>query len=183
VTSVEDDLVSAGYRERLTTQSYRPGARIAGVALVDLATFSDEGGDFCEIVRLSPAGTLLALPDFLPRQINYSLMEPGAIKGWHLHRRQDDVWFVPPADRLLVGLLDTRAGSPTCDRTRRLVMGAGKARLLFIPRGVAHGVANLSSRPAGILYLTNALFDPEDPDEHRLPYDLLGAEFWTIQPG
>ena len=65
----------------------------------------------------------------------------------------------------------------------RFALGAGKARLLFIPRGVAHGVANLSSRPASIIYFVNRAFDAENPDEHRLPWDVIGAAFWSIQPG
>jgi len=28
-------------------------------------------------------------------------MDPGVIKAFHLHRRQTDVWFVPPGDRML----------------------------------------------------------------------------------
>jgi dTDP-4-dehydrorhamnose 3,5-epimerase len=96
---------------------------------------------------------------------------------------QEDVWFVPPGDRLLVGLVDVREHSPTYQTSMRLVMGAGKARLLFIPRGVAHGAANLGSHPAGIIYFVNQAFDADRPDEHRLPHDLLGVDFWTIQPG
>jgi dTDP-4-dehydrorhamnose 3,5-epimerase len=65
----------------------------------------------------------------------------------------------------------------------RLVLGSGKARLLLIPRGVAHGVANLSSQPAAVIYFVNQAFNLERPDEHRLPYDLLGEDFWSIRPG
>jgi dTDP-4-dehydrorhamnose 3,5-epimerase len=153
------------------------------VQLIDLPLFSDEGGDFCELTRFLADGTLSQLPEYRPAQISYSLMEPGTIKAWHLHRNQDDLWFVPPGDRLLIGLLDTREGSPTHDRSMRLVMGAGKARLLFVPRGVAHGVANLSPRPASVIYFVNQGFDAQQPDEHRLPHDILGPDFWTIQPG
>jgi dTDP-4-dehydrorhamnose 3,5-epimerase len=110
-------------------------------------------------------------------------MEPGTIKAWHLHERQDDLWFVPPQSRLLVGLLDVREGSPSYDVPMRFVMGAGKARLLFIPRGVAHGVANLTQQPASVLYFATEPFNSAHPDEHRLPWDTLGPDFWTIQPG
>jgi dTDP-4-dehydrorhamnose 3,5-epimerase len=110
-------------------------------------------------------------------------MEPGTIKAWHLHQRQDDLWFVPPHDRLLVGLLDAREHSPTYRGRQRIVMGAGRARLLLIPRGVAHGVANLSGRPASVIYFVNQPFDPQNPDEHRLPHDLVGEDFWRITPG
>jgi dTDP-4-dehydrorhamnose 3,5-epimerase len=131
------------------------------VALADLPVFSDEGGDFCEVTRLSPDGTLTLSPGYRPAQISYSLMEPGQIKAFHLHRNQEDLWFVPPAHRLLVGRLDVRDGSPSYRSHLRLVLGAGKGRLLFIPRGVAHGVANLTTSHASIIYFTNTAFDPD----------------------
>lgn len=182
--TVEDGrLIGKRYVELLTTQGYGRKGQIDGVKLIELPVFSDEGGDFTEIARFMAGGAVESLPDYRPAQISYSFMESGTIKAWHLHRRQDDLWFVPPGDRLLVGLLDTREESPTLDQQRRLVMGAGKGRLLYIPRGVAHGVANISSRGAGIIYFANEAFNPESPDEHRLPWDLLGKEFWTVLPG
>jgi len=175
--------VGPRYRAPLPTQTYAARPRIDGVRLLDLKLFGDEGGDFCEIARLTADGHLEAIPAFRPAQMSYSLMEPGSIKAMHLHRRQEDVWFVLPCARVLVGLLDVRDDSPTYDVTMRLALGAGRAQLLHIPRGVAHGVANLSTDTARIMYLTNQRFDPEDPDEHRLPFDLLGADFWTMTPG
>ncbi|GAC1399958.1 MAG: dTDP-4-dehydrorhamnose 3,5-epimerase family protein [Chloroflexota bacterium] len=175
--------VSAVHRDALSTQSYESKTSIDGVRAVDLRLFADEGGDFCEMGRFIEHGELAGIPGYVPAQISYSYMEPGTIKALHLHRLQDDVWFVPPQDRVLVGLLDVRENSPTCDVAMRMVLGAGRARLLLIPRGVAHGVANLSSRPANVIYFVNRAFNPEEPDEHRLPYDVLGTDFWTIRPG
>lgn len=177
------DWIAAAYRGQASTQTYGDRTLIEGVELIDLPLFSDEGGDFCEITRFLQDGSLAVLPSYHPAQTSYSFMEPGTIKAWHLHRFQDDLWFVPPHDRLLIGLLDVRQASPTQGVQRRLVLGAGRARLLLVPRGVAHGAANLSSRPASILYFTNNPFDPSHPDEHRLPYHLLGADFWSISQG
>jgi dTDP-4-dehydrorhamnose 3,5-epimerase len=183
MTSTDHPWIGPDYREHAHTQSYAPRSRIDGVTITDLPIFSDEGGDFCEITRFNPEGTLSLAPDYRPAQISYSLMEPGQIKAFHLHQHQDDLWFVPPAHRLLVGLLDVRHASPTYRTEIRLVLGAGKGRLLYIPRGVAHGVANLSSSNASIIYFTNTAFDADHPDEHRLPHDLLGSDFWTVRPG
>jgi dTDP-4-dehydrorhamnose 3,5-epimerase len=65
----------------------------------------------------------------------------------------------------------------------RFVLGAGRAQALYIPRGVAHGLANIWTQPANMIYLVNQLFDPENPDEHRLPWDVLGNDFWEIKKG
>jgi dTDP-4-dehydrorhamnose 3,5-epimerase len=175
--------VGAEFRAVASTQHYGGADRIEGVELRDLPLFSDEGGDFCEIARFAADGTAHDLPDFHLAQSSYSLMEPGAIKAWHLHRNQDDLWFVPHRPRLLVGLLDVREESSTYRASMRLAVGVGRPRLLYIPRGVAHGVANLGAEPAAVFYFVNQPFDAANPDEHRLPWDVLGKDFWSIRPG
>ena len=167
----------------LTTQEYARKTPIEGVQLLDLRLMIDDGGSFAELVRFDEQGRLLAIPEFHVRQSSYSQVLPGAIKAFHLHFNQEDVWFVPPTDRLLVGLIDARKSSPTYNTSMRLVMGGGKTQLLYIPRGVGHGAANLGTEPATILYYVNQHFDISDPDERRLPWDLLGREFWEMTPG
>jgi dTDP-4-dehydrorhamnose 3,5-epimerase len=104
---------------------------------------------------------------------------PSAIKGWHLHYNQEDIWFVFPDSHLLVGLWDLREDSPTKNQTMRITLGGGKSQLLYIPRGVAHGTVNLSSRNADLIYFINQQFSLDQPDEHRIPWDTLGEDFWT----
>jgi dTDP-4-dehydrorhamnose 3,5-epimerase len=175
--------IGPAYRELVSTQEYPKRRLIDGVQILDLRLLQDDGGSFAEIVRFDDTGHLLAIPEFQVRQSSYSLVLPGAIKAFHLHYNQDDVWFVPPSDRMLVGLVDTRAESPTYRETMRFVMGAGKAQIVYIPRGVGHGCANIGNVPATILYYVNQHFDLADPDERRLPHDLLGDAFWQMTPG
>lgn len=171
------------YQAKLTTQDYTSTPRIQGVEILQLRQMLDEGGDFMELLRLSPQGELLAKPGMHVSQVNYSRVLPGAVKAFHLHFNQEDVWFVPPGDRLLIGLLDVRAGSSTYQQRMRFVLGGGQQRLLYIPRGVAHGAANLWQDPAQLIYFVNQYFSAEAPDEQRLPWDVCGADFWSIQPG
>ncbi len=171
------------YLPHLTTQGYGGGRRIDGIKIIDLRLLKDDGGSFAELVRFDEQGNLEAIPEFKVRQSSYSLVLPGAIKAFHLHFNQEDVWFVPPTDRLLIGLVDARKASPTLGMTMRFVMGGGKAQLLYIPRGVGHGGANIGTQPATILYYVNQRFDITDPDERRLPYDIVGEDFWRIAPG
>ena len=171
------------YARKITTQEYSKRAPIEGIRVIDLRLMVDDGGSFTEMARLNDAGCLEALPEFAVRQCSFSTVLPGAVKAFHVHYNQEDVWFVPPSDRLLVGLLDARAASPTCNQTMRLVLGAGRAQLLLIPRGVAHGCANLWPQPSSVFYFVNQQFNLDDPDERRLPHDIVGADFWTITPG
>lgn len=171
------------FKPVLTTQEYARQTRIEGVQIIDLRLLVDDGGSFAELVRFDENGNLEAIPAFKVRQSSYSQVLPGAIKAFHLHYNQEDVWFVPPTDRLLIGLVDARKDSPTYKVSMRFVMGGGKAQLLYIPRGVGHGGANIGTEPATILYYVNQQFDLNDPDERRLPWDVLGREFWQITQG
>ena len=165
-------------------QSYTSAPTIEGVELVDLKRFHDDGGNFTELARLGE-GRSEALRDFTVRQVNYSEVEPGVIKAFHVHGLQTDVWYVPPADRMLIVLLDVRKGSRTEGTRRRVVLGAGASRLLRIPPGVAHGAKNLGPATGRIIYFTDLHFSPEPAtcDEGRLPWDYAGADVWDITRG
>jgi len=165
-------------------QSYGGAPTIDGVRLVELKRHADDGGSMTELARLVEARPE-ALADFTVRQINYSEMAPGAIKAFHLHQRQTDVWYVPPSDRLLVVLLDVRQRSRTEGVRMRVVLGNGGSRLLAIPPGVAHGVRNLASDTGRIIYFTDVHFsaEPSACDEGRLPWDFAGADVWEMTRG
>ena len=165
-------------------QSYGGGPAIDGVRIVELKRHADDGGSMTELARLVDARPE-ALADFTVRQINYSEMAPGAIKAFHLHQRQTDVWYVPPSDRLLVVLVDVRQRSRTEAARMRVMLGNGGSRLLAIPPGVAHGVRNLGTEPGRIIYFTDVHFsaEPSACDEGRLPWDFAGADIWEMTRG
>jgi dTDP-4-dehydrorhamnose 3,5-epimerase len=168
-------------RKVLRTQQYAARPEIDGVHRVALRRFHDDGGSMIELLRLGREEAA-GLGGFRPAQINFSTIEPGVIKAFHVHERQTDVWFVPPDARVLVVLADVRAGSPTEGTRVRQMLGDGDPALLLIPPGVAHGCRNLGSAPAVIVYLTDVHFSaaPADCDEGRLPWDFLGREIWEI---
>jgi dTDP-4-dehydrorhamnose 3,5-epimerase len=167
-----------------SVQDYAGQPAIQGVELVDLKRFADDGGNFTELGRLDK-GLHAAFPGFEVKQVNYSEVEPGAIKAFHIHRGQTDVWFVPPGDKMLLVLLDVRAGSPTSSLARRLVLGDGASRLVRIPPGVAHGVKNLATTRGRIIYFVDVQFqaDPAECEEGRLPWDFAGAAVWDVVRG
>ncbi len=175
--------IGEDYKKNLSVQDYTRKPTIEGVQIINNNLFVDDGGCFAELVRLNDNGNLMLFPEFKVKQSSYSQMMPNTIKAFHLHFNQEDVWFVLPSDRLLIGLFDARKDSPTYKNSMRFIMGAGKAQLLYIPRGVAHGLANLWPTTSSMIYFVNQCFDSEKPDEHRLPYDILGADFWEIKRG
>lgn len=175
-----DDKARAAY----SVQQYAPRTPIDGVHIHELRRFHDDGGSMTELARLTD-GAHKDLPGFVARQVNYSEMESGAIKAFHLHQRQTDVWFIPPSSKMLVVLGDCRAGSPTNAAVQRLVLGDGTSRLVRIPPGVAHGVRNLATTRGQIIYFVDVNFDPDPTrcDEGRLPWDHFGADVWEVVKG
>jgi dTDP-4-dehydrorhamnose 3,5-epimerase len=171
--------LGADAAKAFSVQDYTPAPPIAGVEIAELRRFADDGGALTELGRLT-GGAHGAFPGFEVRQVNYSEMDPGVIKAFHLHMRQTDVWFVPPSDKMLLVLLDVREGSPTGNVQGRIVLGDGASRMVRIPPGVAHGVRNLAATRGRIIYFVDTHFspDPAQCDEGRLPWDHVGAEIW-----
>ncbi len=171
--------LSGEAKRHFRLQDYSPRPSIQGVEIAGLSRHTDDGGSFTELGRFT-AGVSAAFGGFVLAQVNYSELEPGAVKAFHLHRSQTDVWFVPPGDKILLVLLDVRAGSPTEGGRMRLVLGDGHSRVVLIPPGVAHGCRNLGPARGRIIYFTDTHFaaGPESCDEGRLPWDFAGAEIW-----
>jgi len=136
---------------------------IEGTVLEGLVTHTDERGFFREIIRVTD--------EFFAEgfgQWSHSLMYPGVIKAWHIHKKQIDWWYVCNG-LLKVALHDTRPDSPSYRETMEFLMGDDQpARLVRIPPGVAHGCKCLSG-PANLFYVTSSVYDPDD--EGRIAYD------------
>ena len=160
-------------------QDYSNHPEIEGVKTIDISNFLSDEGDFSELFRLDEKGHLEMFPDFQLRQINRTLLFANSIKAWHVHAKQDEIWYLPPQHHLVVGLWDLRKNSSTANVKRKIILGGGSSRAIFIPKGVAHGSANFSSLPVQLYYFVNLQFNQKNPDEMRLHWDALGADFWT----
>jgi dTDP-4-dehydrorhamnose 3,5-epimerase len=175
--------IDSKYQKKVFIQDYSKKPLIDGVHIVEIKNMTGEDGDFEEVMRFDESGISQSFPGFQIKQVNRSTLLPGAIKAWHLHYNQDDIWHIMPDSRLVVGLLDTRKDSPTKHITMRLTAGAGKSHLIYIPRGVAHAVANLTMKKGEMLYIVNSHFDIESPDEYRLPWNDAGDDFFEMARG
>ncbi|NCN06442.1 MAG: hypothetical protein GW946_01185 [Candidatus Pacebacteria bacterium] len=168
---------------QVTRQSYQQQAKIDGVEFVPTPVMQDDGGYFVELARLETGLLHVFSQPITVKQVSLSHMSPGVIKAYHLHHNQTDVWFAPPESSLLVNLHDVRAGSPTYQTHMRFMLGGTNTKLLAIPPGVAHGVANLGAVAANLIYYTSEQFDKADPDEFRLSWDQFGADVWEMTKG
>lgn len=180
--SLED--IHVAHQSSLTKQDYGKKPTIEGVKFHDLRTFTDDGGYFLELTRLGDVA-FDAFPDFDVKQINCSEVHPQTVKAGHVHFKQEDIWFVPPSHKIIVGLMDLRKHSDTYGNKMRFVLGGGSAKLLYIPRGVAHGYSNPYTERQLIVYFVNQQFnpDPDECDEWRIPPETFGEGFWEMIKG
>ena len=104
----------------------------------------------------------------------------GTIKGFHVHEKQDDLWFIATG-RAIVVLHDLREDSATKGETQTLTAGKDDYKLIVIPTGVAHGYKVLSDEPVILFYHTTETYDPKNPDERRIPHDDPQINFdWNL---
>ena len=177
--SLEDVLVKL--KQDIYVQDYSKKKVIEGVKIVEVKKFFGEDGTFEELTKINEHGTLEAFPDFKIRQVNRSLLLSGSIKAWHIHFKQEDVWYVSAQDHMILGLWDLRNDSDTKDLKMRILMGGGSNKLVWVPGGVAHGVVNVAKKSGTILYFVNEQFNFSNPDEKRLKWDAAGADFWDVK--
>ena len=69
------------------------------VAEVPVARSAD--GLFAEIARATADGGVQGLEGFRPVQWNWSLLQPGAVKAWHLHLDQEDLFLLKISKTIL----------------------------------------------------------------------------------
>lgn len=174
--------IAEEYRQAVSTQNYTEKQQIEGVEILTQPFHRDDTGNFTELIRATD-GYIDGLENFPIRQTSLSLLLPGVIKAFHFHENQDDLWYVPPYNRIVANLIDLRADSSTKGHHMRIILGGGSNTLLRIPAGVAHGAGNLWHEPQTLIYFVTAQFDANNPDEHRLPWDHFGTEMWEISRG
>lgn len=176
--TLTDEAIDTSLRDKVYKQDYAPQSSIDGVQIIKIKNFVGENGDFSELLRLNESGESEIVPGFKVRQINRSKQYTKAVKAWHLHYNQDEIWYVPPDEHLLLGLWDVRDDSMTKGTLQKIPLGGGNSIGVYIPRGVAHGAVNFSGKKANVYYFVSNQFDQAQPDEHRLPWDAAGKEFW-----
>lgn len=149
--------------------------KIQGVKYKKLVRHSDDRGFFSEVAR-DDENMLTKFGQF-----SISKTNPGVIKAFHYHKKQDDLWFFPVGNARVV-LYDLREDSPTYKTTEQYFMGEDNPGTLLIPIGVAHGYQVLGNEPVVITYVTTESYDPAHPDEERFDWNDPEIGFdWSIE--
>jgi dTDP-4-dehydrorhamnose 3,5-epimerase len=130
---------------------------IDDVVRIPLRYFADERGWFLEVRRQS----LLPRPTV---QTNVSFSRQGVIRGLHYHERGQDDLFTCLTGMARVVILDRDSGDVFTED-----IGEDNPVALYIPGRLAHGFEALTDLL--FCYHVTEEYDPDDPDEHGVPWD------------
>ncbi len=142
---------------------------ISGVVVTPLKQIVDERGKVMHMLRVDA-------PVFKSfGEVYFSTVYPGAIKGWHIHRKMTLNCAVPHGHIKFV-IYDDRADSATCGQLQELFVGPDHYCLVTIPPMVWHGYKGIGTEMAIVANCASIPHDPneidrKDPSDPSIPYD------------
>ena len=148
---------------------------IHGVSMHPLKRIPDERGKVMHMLRRDD-------PWFEKfGEIYFSVVYPGVIKGWHLHKIMTLNYAVVDGAIKLV-LYDEREGSPSKGEVQEIFAGEESYALITVPPEVWNGFKGIGLKPA---IVANCATEPHDPSEivradpfsKNIPYD------WNLRHG
>jgi dTDP-4-dehydrorhamnose 3,5-epimerase len=146
---------------------------IEGLIIRPLRTQVDRRGEVVEIYN--PAWNIHSEPMVFAYQ---ATVRPKAIKGWVVHKEQDDRIFTSLGVMRWV-FYDDRKESPTHRLLNQFTFSERNRALIIIPAGVYHAVQNVGETEAVFVNLPTKPYRHEAPDKYRLPpkNDLIPFDF------
>jgi dTDP-4-dehydrorhamnose 3,5-epimerase len=97
-------------------------------------------------------------------------VRPGMIKGWGMHKKHEDRYFILFGDMEVV-LFDDRKKSKTKGLLSKVYLSESNRRLMNIPSGVWHANRNVGEKDVVVVNFPTIPYDHADPDKYRLPLD------------
>jgi dTDP-4-dehydrorhamnose 3,5-epimerase len=147
---------------------------IDGVWVKDLRVIPDERGRLMEILRRDDEG----FDRF--GQVYLSTTYPGVVKGWHLHKVQDD-FFACVRGMVKLVIYDAREESPTQGMLKEYFIGDHNQQLVKVPAGTYHGWKCISPEEALVINIPSEPYDHQNPDEHRAEWNTPDIPYsWDV---
>lgn len=98
----------------------------------------------------------------------YCTFRPGIVKGWGLHKKHTDHYFLVNGE-LEVVLYDDRESSPTYKMVSKVYLSEKKRATMSIPPGVWHASRNIGTKDALLVNFPSELYNHKSPEKYRLP--------------
>jgi len=93
-----------------------------------------------------------------------------AISAWHYHKKKTDRIFVTSGQMRLV-LFDDREDSKTRQCLNVFNLSGQRPTFVSLPPNIWHGIQNLDYQPTSFINHFDGIYEYDDPDDWRLPYD------------
>ena len=136
---------------------------LEGVRVYELKILPDERGFFAEALRRD-------WKDFLGDewivQVNISYSYPGIVRAWHRHVRGQVDYFL-----VLKGAMKICAYEENSRKMVEIIASENKPSIVRIPGHYWHGTKTVSNEPSLTVYFVTRLYDYENPDEQRRPWN------------
>lgn len=148
---------------------------IEGVKIIPKRQILDERGGIYHFLRNDD-------PHFQQfGEVYFSLVYPGVIKAWHIHKIMT-LNYVVPVGRVKFVLYDDRPESPTRGEIMELFLGEGNYQLVQVPPLVWNGFKGIGVGPALVANCATIPHDPTeiermDPFDNPIPYK------WELRHG
>jgi len=148
---------------------------IDGVLLTPLKKICDERGRVMHLLRSD-------WPIFKSfGETYFSVVNPGVVKGWHLHR-EITLNYTAVTGMIKCVLYDDREGSPSRGEVNEFFLGEHNYQLITIPPGIWNGVKGIGTAESIIATVLSKPYNPDevvrrDPFTRDIPYD------WSLKHG
>jgi dTDP-4-dehydrorhamnose 3,5-epimerase len=142
---------------------------ISGVEINQLAIIPDERGMILKMLRRDDR----VFGEF--GEIYFSVIYPGVVKGWHIHKRMTLNYAVISGSIKLV-LYDDRKDSHTNGEIQEIFLGRENYKLVTIPPMIWNGFKGIGTEPAIVANCATIPHDPDeigrmDPFDKNIPYN------------
>jgi len=136
---------------------------LKGVTIKPLKRFNDERGSFTELIR-EDWKEILKEDRFV--QANFSISYPDIIRAWHRHLKGQTDYFI-----VLKGALKICAYDEETRELNELISTGQDPQIVRVPGRYWHGFKVIGNETAFLLYFTTKLYDYQNPDEERRPWN------------
>ena len=136
---------------------------LKGVKTYELNILPDERGFFAEALRRDWKELL---EDEWITQANISYSYPNMVRAWHRHTRGQTDYFL-----VLKGAMKICAYEEETGKMAEIIASGEKPTVVRIPGKYLHGTRTVSNEPSLTVYFVTKLYDYQNPDETRRPWN------------
>lgn len=136
---------------------------LKGVKTYELNILPDERGFFAEALRKDWKELL---EEEWVTQANISYSYPNIVRAWHKHQRGQTDYFL-----VLKGAMKICAYEEETGKMAEVIASGEKPTLVRIPGKYLHGTRTVSNEPSLTVYFVTRLYDYQNPDETRRPWN------------